>query len=174
MKPVTHGLSMAALLTAFATPAAADLNVKFVESAPKDWFAVTNNGSCTLASFQLNIDLSNSAGKLIFDTTASGAGVEVFQPFEVKSGSVSLVSSATVQDGDQAVSVLVENLQPGETASFTIDVDDTLTNSELGMIRVSKSEISGSAIKLVFADKLELQGQLDRSGQLTLAHSGCV
>ena len=43
----------------------------------------------------LEIDLTQSEGRLIFDTTATGAGVEVFQPFEVTHGNIALVS----QDG---------------------------------------------------------------------------
>lgn len=74
----------------------ANLQVKFVESAPKDWFAVTNLTNCDLKNVRMSIELSNSAGKLIFDTTASGAGVEVFQPFEVRSGEIALTSSDRV------------------------------------------------------------------------------
>ena len=68
-------------------PVQADIVVNFVESAPKDRFVIENTGECEFENLVVEIDLSGSAGGLIFDTTATGAGVEVFQPFEVR-GSV--------------------------------------------------------------------------------------
>lgn len=162
------------ILATLATPLAAELSVKFVESAPKDWFAVTNNGNCKLDSLQMDIDLTDSAGKLIFDTTSTGAGVEVFQPFEIRGGNIELISAGDVKDGDKRLSVLIKHLQPGETASFTIDVDDTLTNSELGMIRVSQSEIQGTKVVLTVNSEDPQSGQLNNQGNLNLSDSICM
>ena len=50
------------------------VEIEFVESAPKDRFVITNIGSCALDELMIDFDLSQSAGKLIFDTTATGAG----------------------------------------------------------------------------------------------------
>ncbi len=94
------------------------------------------------------IDLTASTGKLIFDTTETGAGVEVFQPFEVAEGQLELISNDTVADGDTELTVQIANLSPGERVGFTIDVDDTLLSSELGRIRVTSSEISGGQVRL--------------------------
>ncbi len=165
--------ALAASLIIASAPAFAQLNVKFVESAPKDWFAVTNASDCAVDSMSMDIDLSGSAGKLIFDTTATGAGVEVFQPFEARSGNIELTSSSKVNDGDKRLSVLISDLQPGETASFTIDVDDTLTNSELGMIRVSRSEISGSGIQITVNGEM-VSGELNNKGELRLDSGFCA
>lgn len=162
------------ILATLATPLAAELSVKFVESAPKDWFAVTNNSNCKLDSLQMDIDLTDSVGKLIFDTTSTGAGVEVFQPFEIRSGNIELISAGDVKDGDKSLSVLIKHLQPGETASFTIDVDDTLTNSELGMIRVSQSEIRGTKVVLTVNSEAPQSGQLNNQGNLNLSDSICI
>lgn len=151
----------------------ANLQIKFVESAPKDWFAVTNLTNCVLSNVQMNIDLTRSAGKLIFDTTASGAGVEVFQPFEVRSGEIELISGDKVVDGDRTLAVLIASLKSGESASFTIDVDDTMTNSELGMIRVSKSEISGSEVLVSIGGGQAKVGVLNQRGELTLDQANC-
>ena len=122
------------------------LQVNFIESAPKDRFVIENSGSCTLNEALVTIDLNDSAGQLIFDTTGEGAGVEVFQPFEIAEGQLELVSSSEVIDGDTALTVRIQSLQPGSQVGFTIDVDDTLTNSDLGMIRVTGSEISGGSV----------------------------
>ena len=110
----------------------ANLQVNFIESAPKDSFVIKNIGNCNLANLTLEIDLNNSRGQLIFDTTATGAGVEVFQPFEVKTGQLTLISASSVDDGDKSLSVTVEELLPNASVSFTIDVDDTMPKSHLG------------------------------------------
>ncbi len=128
--------------------AQADVQVDFTESAPKDRFTIKNTGSCTLQDLTLIIDLSNSAGKLIFDTTASGAGVEVFQPFEVQEGDIQLISALAVNDGDTGLSLRIPKLLAGNTVSFTIDVDDTLPQSELGKIRVTGAEIAQSRLQV--------------------------
>lgn len=132
-----------------AQTASANLQVKFTESAPRDRFVIENTGDCQLSNLRLEIDLSDSAGQLIFDTTERGAGVEVFQPFEVTGGSLQLSGATAVNDGDQRVQLVIAELGVGEAASFTIDVDDTLSNSELGNIRVSGSEIKSGRANLI-------------------------
>jgi len=73
-------------LLTLSTSASANLHLEFREGAPKDRFVLKNLGDCTLTDLSVTIDLKNSSGKLIFDITSSGAGVEVFQPFEVETG----------------------------------------------------------------------------------------
>ena len=126
----------------------ANVEVRFNESAPKDIFTIKNLSQCDLENLELDIDLSSSAGGLIFDTTAAGAGVEVFQPFEVRQGTIVLTSSKNVNDGDSGLSVSIDKITAGGSVSFTIDVDDTLAKGELGNIRVSGAEIEGGAASL--------------------------
>ncbi len=166
-------LPIAAALLVLCQQASASLDIRFVESAPKDWFSVTNQSECTLAEFTLTIDLAASAGGLIFDTTATGAGVEVFQPFQIRSGELSLLS-AGVDDGANRLSIVVRNLQPSASASFTIDVDDTLTVSELGMIRVSGAEISGGTVTVESANNPDFNGAFDNTGKLRLPAPQCL
>lgn len=132
------------------TKASSVIEVAFVEGAPKDRFVITNMGACAREDLTVSLDLSQSAGMLIFDTTATGAGVEVYQPFDTQQGDVTLIGDR-VNDGDTQLSVRVPNLGPGDSASFTIDVDDTLTNGELGQIRIAGSEISGAMVILTTA-----------------------
>lgn len=132
----------------------ANLQINFVESAPKDRFVIKNTGQCDLTNLTVEIDLSNSAGKLIFDTTATGAGVEVFQPFEVREGAIKLQSSDTVADGDKSLSVVIDELIADQSVSFTIDVDDTLPKSSLGQIRVAGSEMQGAQVRILTNDAL--------------------
>ncbi len=148
MKNLTIFACIPLLLGATLT-ASANVQVNFVESAPKDRFVIKNTGQCDLNNVTVEIDLSNSAGKLIFDTTATGAGVEVFQPFEVREGAVKLQSSNTVADGDKSLTVNIEQLAADQSVSFTIDVDDTMPVSSLGQIRVAGSEMQGAQVRLM-------------------------
>ncbi|PWQ98162.1 aggregation factor core [Leucothrix pacifica] len=143
-------LSSVMSLSVFCAVSAAQANVDvyFSEGAPKDRFIITNQGECDLNALTVTFDLSTSQGKLIFDITGSGAGVEVFQPFEVTEGSLRLAPGTSVKDGDSSLSVAIKSLKTNEQASFTIDVDDTLTVSDRGMIIVSGSEVSGGEVEL--------------------------
>lgn len=166
-------LTLLGLATAMLLPtlnASANMQIKFVESAPKDWFAVTNTSDCNLSNIELTFDLTQSQGALIFDTTATGAGVEVYQPFSVRSGNLELVSGDNVADGDKTLTIMITDLKPAEVASFTIDVDDTLTKSELGNIRVSRSEIAGARVSLANSGTTSV---FDDSGATEMAVTQC-
>lgn len=126
-----------------ASPAFADIQVDFIEGAPKDRFVISNNGKCDLGASKITIDLAGSAGRLIFDVTDQGEGVEVFQPFELVSGSDALAGLPTVRDGDKAVVLNLKKLAAGNQISFTIDVDDTNGARE---ITVSNAEIEGASV----------------------------
>ncbi|MGD1857176.1 MAG: hypothetical protein ACFB2W_23325 [Leptolyngbyaceae cyanobacterium] len=139
------------------------IEIEFIESAPKDRFVVTNMGSCTLEELMLELDLSQSAGKLIFDTTATGAGVEVFQPFEVEEGDIVPLAAEGVNDGDTILALQIASLGPNNRASFTIDVDDTLPRSDLGQIRVADSEISGAVVTISIGNGETTSAKFDGS-----------
>lgn len=142
-----------------AEPNLATVEVEFVEGAPKDRFVIQNTGACGLEDLTVALDLSSSAGGLIFDTSATGAGVEVFQPFEVEEGDIALgegdiaqLVANRVEDGDTELALRIATLGAGDRASFTIDVDDTLPQGELGQIRVADSEISGARVTITAGD----------------------
>jgi hypothetical protein len=149
MKISTLGLSASIVLLTSA-PLLADVKVQFFEGAPKDRFVITNTGKCDLAAGQLGIDFSTSNCGLVFDVTGSGAGVEVFQPFEVTAGEEHLVVQPSISDGDQVAMLDMSGLGVSETIAFTIDVDDTNGSRE---ITVANSEISGTTISLSLGDK---------------------
>ncbi len=142
--PVMKHLIILALAAAgFAQSAVADVTIRFQEGAPKDRFLISTD--CTLADVDLQIDLSPSTGNLIFDVTATGAGVEVFQPVEVQMGEVRL---SLVQDGDQTLSLTIPMLRAGDDVIISADLDDVLDNSALGQIRVAGSELDGAQISI--------------------------
>lgn len=138
-------LALSLALIAAPLPAFADITARFIEGAPKDRFVFENTGNCTLEAAKLTLDLSKSAGALVFDVTNAGAGVEVFQPFELVSGADLVRTNAPVRDGDKVLSLEVADMAPGAVIAFTIDVDDTLGNRE---ITVNETEITGSQIRI--------------------------
>jgi hypothetical protein len=134
-----------AVACTFGLPALADVNVKFIEGAPKDKFILTNVGICELTGLEVTLDLTGSTSGLIFDVTDSGPGVEVFQPFQIVSGQDLLANTPNVADGDKSVTLLLETFGQGQSVAFTIDVDDTSGTRE---ITVSNSEIRGATVTI--------------------------
>lgn len=126
-----------------AGPLHAGLEVRFVEGAPKDQFIINNVGRCDLSSSTLRVDLSQSSGRLIFDVSEAGAGVEVFQPLELIDGAEALLDAPSVVDGQDFIDLQIASLKAGSNITFTIDVDDTIGQRE---ITVSGSEIAGATV----------------------------
>jgi len=129
-------------------PALADVGVRFIEGAPKDRFELTNRSTCPLTMAQVTFDLRPSAAGLIFDVTGQGAGVDVFQPFELVVGAAAVASHSPVRDGDQELALRIRELQPGAMVAFTVDVDDTLGPRG---ITVSGSEIASAVVRVDIA-----------------------
>lgn len=149
------------------------IEVSFIESAPKDRFIISNSGECSLSEFVLTIDLTDSKGKLIFDTTETGAGVEVFQPFEVTEGNIELASTDFVNDGDTILSLQLNELDENSSSSFTIDLDDTLENSDLGMIRVTGTEIADASISINTPDEQSISAMFSDKSKATIDLTEC-
>lgn len=131
------------LMACLVAPAHAELAVSFVEGAPKDRFVFENASDCALKDAVITVDLAGSSGRLIFDVTEQGAGVSVYQPFEVVAGSASLRETPIVKDGDTELKLSVIELWPGDAIAFTIDVDDTIGQRETV---VAGAEITGASI----------------------------
>ncbi|MGH1440111.1 MAG: hypothetical protein ACRBBR_08390 [Cellvibrionaceae bacterium] len=168
----------ATLLNAsFSLVAHANIEVRFVEGAPKDEFLIQNTGQCSIKQFTLDIDLSSSEGNLIFDTTNAGQGVEVFQPFEATSGQFELISQTNgneVKDGDNTLSLKVPEIKPQQVISFTIDVDDKLENSQLGQIQVTGSEIKGALAKLNINQENFSSGPFGKNNKAIVTVPSCA
>jgi hypothetical protein len=168
------GLLGALPLSAHAAPACVNaVSMVFTESAPRDRFEIRNDSSAGQRIQRLTLDLAGSAGKLIFDTTEGGTGVEVFQPFRVESGEARLKASPVVQDGSERLSLDFSRFEPGQRFLFSIDVDDRLTASDLGQIRVSGREMEGAVLTAVIGPRggagTELQARVDGSNRAQAA-----
>ena len=129
------------LALACANPAfAAGLTVNFQDGAPKDRFTLRYDGTCALGAEQVVIDLGTAPAGLIFDITASGAGVDVFQPLEWVQGTA---ETSAVTDGDTSLTIGLEGLAPGDVLAFTVDIDDTTSTRQ---ITVNGSEMVGATV----------------------------
>ncbi len=168
MKPFAIALS--ATLALCAGPSRADLRVTFVDGAPKDRFVITNEGNCDIGPSELLIDFGKTPAGLIFDVTAAGAGVEVFQPFEVTEGAALLTRLPTITDGDQTATLALAALGRGQKLAFTIDVDDTAGARE---ITVSGSEADGTLISLT-TDGARVTSTMDATGEAVLTPAACL
>jgi len=160
---------LSALALTIAAPAYADVTVRFVESAPKDSFIITNEGACPLGEVDITLDLGASAAGLIFDVTGAGAGVSVFQPLELVAGQDKLSSIPDVKDGDSLLTLSILGLAVGERIAFTIDVDDTLGSSET---MVSGAEIEG-AKAMIDGSGTQVSAEFGRDSIARLPMNAC-
>ncbi|MGH1477109.1 MAG: aggregation factor core [Geminicoccales bacterium] len=162
--------ALAAVLFCWASPLSADVQVRFDEGAPKDRFTISNLDGCSLGAAAITIDLRGSAYGLIFDVTGRGAGVEVFQPFELSEGSENLKAAPVVRDGDNQLTLDLHDLAAGASLSFTIDVDDTANNRE---ITVSGSEIAEAGV-IVRTQVSSATASFGEDAVATVAMSSCT
>lgn len=143
--------------------AADGLTVTFRDGAPKDRFTLRHDGACTSAPLEVEIDLGTAPAGLIFDITAAGAGVDVFQPLEWVMGSA---VTSQVTDGDTALTLTLEGMDPGETRAFTVDIDDTTSARQT---IVDGSEMTGATLRANGRSAL-----FDATGQATVPLDPCT
>ena len=161
-------------LSVLALPAQADIAVRFIEGAPKDRFQIINLSPCDTGPIDMVIDLSSSPAGLYFDTTATGAGVEVFQPFEIVEGADYVDGVRPISDGDTQAIITLSSL-PGEAVvAFTTDLDDRMENSVSGQTRIGGSEIVGAALRIQAAGGTETMATFDTRGQATAERQACM
>lgn len=133
----------------YSTAANADgMTVQFADGAPKDSLTFQNEG-CAISEATIVIDLRDTTAGLIFDVTAAGAGVEVFQPVEAPDNNVII---SPVADGGQVLHLYVPSLANGETIRLTADLDDTTSNRQ---ITVSGSEMAGAKVTVAYGTNAE-------------------
>lgn len=157
-----------------ANPAMADISVRFVEGAPKDSFRITNLSPCPTGPLEVTLDLSASAAGLIFDTTGRGAGVQVFQPFELVTGGAQVTGVSEITDGDSVAVLTLSDIPPKGEVAFTIDVDDTLPASANGQTMISGGEIAGAAVSVAASEQSRVTGVFDVRGQAKLGWESCL
>ena len=152
------------------------ITVSFSEGAPVDRFEIKNT-SKDWQIINVEIDLSSSKGRLIFDTISGGKGVEVFQPYKTVSGSAKIIKANAVKDGSDAILLGFEQFNSGQSYTFSIDVDDQLTSSELGQIRVTGGEMelaqANFTLKNPNGKKTKAQAIFNNQNQARLNDATC-
>ncbi len=128
----------------------ADVDVRFIEGAPTDRFVISSSaGICEDGPVWVTVDLSQTAGRLIFDVTSGGAGVEVFQPLVFVQGGDLVTGTSELTDGSNVLAVRLAALPAGAEVAFTLDVDDTIGARE---ITVSGDEFAGATVRVQAGD----------------------
>lgn len=127
-----------------AKDAAADIVLQYTEAAPQDRLTVRNAGGCDPGPLNVTLDLRDTPAGLYFDTSAQGAGVSVFQPFEWLSGAEILEGTSAVADGDQVLVIRFRHFPPGAEAMFGFDLDDSDPSGPLGPTMLSPTELVGA------------------------------
>lgn len=154
------------------------LDVRFVESAPRDRFEFVNRSDDATQVSDATIELAGSVGRLVFDTLDGGAGVEVFQPFRIDEGAELLIASTPPEDGGERITLTFEAFESGERFVFSIDVDDRLASSELGQIRVAGSEIAGALLSVSLTDadgvRRSVSATFDDDARASIAGNSCA
>lgn len=162
-------IALAATCTVFASTAHADVNLRFIEGAPKDRFEITSTSDCLIGPVSISLDLTPSAGALIFDVTEQGGGVEVFQPFELVAGSDLVTNASAAKDGGKRLTLALSALPKGMPVSFTIDLDDTLSARQ---ITVNGAEIEGAQVSVTWSGRTQ-SAAFKSNARATLALENC-
>lgn len=152
---------------------AGHLTVLFEEDAPKDRFIIRNDSNCPMMDLSLRIDLGGSAAGLYFDTTAKGAGVNVYQPFEVVQGRDQLADLPVIQDGDKIMELTFPRLSPRSAVVVTIDVDDSLAAGPTGPTMIAGSEIKSARIIANFKQSEYAEGLFADNGYALIMLPAC-
>ena len=120
--------------------------VSFYESGP-DVFVIENKSTEPWTLVSLEISLTGSAGRLVFDTDFGGEGASEPQQFEPVDGEVGLAALPKVADGAEHLSLAFHNFTPGRRFIFAIDLDDRLASSPGGQAVIDDGEIQGATVR---------------------------
>ena len=172
---ILRSVSLALLLLVFPIyDADARLLIQFEEDAPRDRIRVDNQTNCPLGPFVLEINLSGSAGALIFDTLPAGPGLNVAQPFQVAKGAEFVTRVAPLQDGDQRAAVAFAGMGRKAEVVFTADLDDRVPTGPLGSTMIAPSELAGASARAVMEGATSYAAVFDASGRAALDLPSCV
>jgi hypothetical protein len=162
-------LSLAWSVSAQAATCPADnlgVHAEFIEGAPTDRLVLRHTSPAGWQITAVSWNLSSSKGKVFFDVTDKGAGVEVFQPLRIVSkgdNAAKLAEPPVIKDGDQQLVMRFSQFTGQQQFAVTMDVDDQLGGRE---ITVNSSEMSGAMLDVTF------QGPADAEQRLTATFDG--
>lgn len=169
---VKGGLAVSVLAAAVMTGSASAATVSiggdstFLEQGMEptlgDLFTISNTSDAGYQITSIVIDTSTSASGVIFDTVTGGPGNDDGQPFvadAVSAADTGFLSVSGDTDGSQQITLSFTDFDPGETFSFTVDLDDAA-------LFVNGIDFAGSTLTAVF------DGALIDPTTLTATYSG--
>jgi hypothetical protein len=113
-----------------------------------DRFRIENRSPEGWAIAEIAVDLGPSAGRLVVDAVAGGAGLNIAQPFRPEAGEAMLAAGQGVADGAERIVLAFETFPPGAVFRFSLDLDDRLTGR--GGTRVEGPEMRGARLEVRF------------------------
>lgn len=162
-----------------ATTCGPQVTVGFYEGAPKDQFVIRNASAPGWEVSSIEVLLTGSRGRLLFDTEAGGPGLNVYQPFELN-GSGASPGTVRIEDGAEQLALSFpsgQRLTPGRSLAFTIDVDDRVELADLGPAVISGNEIEGASVRAEVigpgGQSTVLEAVFDRTGQAVSPPLAC-
>lgn len=131
--------------------ARADIRVVYTDTSPTDIITIENVSGCLLYKGEVTIDFTTSMGQLRFDIYRDGwgdidsPGRGSYQPLIVVSGQQFVSSMSKVEDGDQKVTLEIQDFQHRDLIIINVDVDDTT-----GIVHpsVEGGEIVGASLRV--------------------------
>ena len=122
--------------------------VEYTDDDP-DYFIIKNRSPMGWALVKLAIDLTASAGNLVFDTDEGGPGVGGASPFYPDAiSSVRLVGTVPARDGGRTIGLQFEGFLQDRDYTFHVDLDAIPSSG--GRIRVLPSDVKGARILATF------------------------
>lgn len=167
---------MSAAVAALAAGAAAAceprLGLRLAEGSPRDSLRLETESVADWRLVRLEIDLSASAGGLIFDSAAGGGGVAGYGDLEAESGAV-FAARPALADGGQTATLLFEPVAPGAVAWLSLDVDGAGGYSAT----ILSDEIRRAEARALFRNasggEIETYGVFDDGGEALLIPAAC-
>ena len=170
-----------AFLGSHAPPAWAcgpSITIAFHESSDGDIFIIKNNSEEAWFLASLEITLTGSVGRLVFDTQDGGPGFSMHAPFVPADNEVGLIAAPEIRDGAEEIWLQITKFIPGRDFTFLIDVDDRLETSDYGCAVVSGAEFEGARAKAALAktsgEKSSAHGQFDNTAKVVLRGGTCA
>ena len=168
-------IAIAAALTACVVSTGhAEILLTYDESAATPHFEISNDSACATGAMEVLIDLESSAAELFFDNRTTGTNLfdAALAPFRIESGADRVSQVDEPDTGSGRIAIRLSDMMPGESVSFSIDVDDQLDDGERADALAEGSRIAG-AVAVVAKDGSERAALYGAQGAASVDIGGC-
>lgn len=150
----------------------AELSVTLRDGDPHDRIYIHNTGECALVRGVLGIDFAPSQGRVLIDTQYGGLGTKDPMPVNVEHGPLHV---QPVLDGDRQITIQIDGLQPAQSGTVTLDVDNEATGWFAGRVIILGDHVEGATARFAGGGQ-DVLGTFTNDGAvvLTLANGACA